>query len=88
MSTTSIQQDKELRDLLDVLDGPPGWLADMERILSARDKEIERKARLDGRRIQAEATLDKWKLTKDGEFAIFLEGQIAAHRYELEELSS
>lgn len=51
----------------------------------------EREARIDGRRIQAEATLDKWNDTdpvREYLFGKFLEGQVEAHRYEFSELKS
>lgn len=44
--------------------------------------------KVEGRKIQAEATLDKWHLLLNNrDFTTFLYAQVEAHRYELEQLS-
>lgn len=56
---------------------------DAESRLKAAIQHLIDQARLDGRRIQAEATADKWRTLHDeGDFNTFVHGQVEAWRYE------
>jgi hypothetical protein len=55
--------------------------------LSTHIKQKEREAEVNGRRIQAEATLDKWRNDETSvmDYADFLEAQVEAWRFELQQ---
>lgn len=71
------------------------WFPEAKAALTAwRDRcvaEAEKRATANGRRIQAEATLDKWKAIPyagdSSEFPIFMHAQVEAWRYEVQQLT-
>ena len=66
-------------------------LADLMQLIETYTAKKELEARIDGRRIQAQATLDKWNETDPSAeytFGTFLAAQVDGFVYELTQLSS